>query len=202
MPLHPPEIAHFDISKQARLSLFNLSEFALYANLSDKRSVEKQAALYVIRTVLQDDQIEILYRENGKPYLTVDVPVSISHSYDWLAVLFSFNGIEVGVDIEKVRDKILNIKEKFLSPKELEEVKGAPLEKYTVYWCVKEALYKTLGIAGLDFSEQILVEDFSYSQTGGDINADVLVATTKKRYILHYQAVGNYILVYTLNSGE
>ena len=198
MPLNSPEIKHSDINQQLELAILNLNEFATYFKLTDKRIIEKQAALYVVRTILKDDNLEILYHETGKPYLP-NLNISVSHSYDWLVVLFSHNGIDVGVDIEKVRDKILNIKEKFLSEKELQDLKDASLEKYTVYWCVKEAVYKAIGKIGLIFEDHIHVEDFTYSQKGGKINASVDYGSIKKKYTLHYQLLNEYILVYTDN---
>jgi 4'-phosphopantetheinyl transferase len=202
LPLDSPKIESFALTKQLSSAMLNLNEFAVYLDLTDKRSIEKQAALYVVRTVLQDNAIEILYEDSGKPYLVNDIRISISHSFDWLVVLFSFNGIEIGVDIEKVRDKILNIKEKFLSGKELEDLRNASHEKYTIYWCVKEALYKALNIRGLNFAEQIFIADFIYSQAGGEINASVYDTHSKKTYTLHYQVLDNYILVYTANNCE
>ncbi len=199
MPIQSPQIKHTVLNKQLKLAILNLNEFALYANLTDKRTIEKQAALYVIRSVLKDDTIEILYQENGKPYLTNDIKISISHSYDWLTVLFSFNGIEIGVDIEKVRDKILNIKDKYLSKKELQDLKDASIEKYITYWAVKEAVYKAVGKIGLIFEEHIFIENFTYSQNGGKINTFVQDADIKKNYTLHYQVLNEYILVYTDN---
>lgn len=180
--------------------MLNLNEFATHFNLTDKRSIEKQAAQYVVRNILDNDTIEVLYKESGKPYLPNGVNISISHSYDWLAVLFSFNGVDVGVDIEKVRDKILNIKDKYLSKKELQDLKDASLEKHIIYWCVKEAVYKAFGKVGLIFEEQILIEDFICSQEGGKINACIQVANDKINYTLHYQVLNEYILVYTVNN--
>ncbi|HTA61883.1 MAG TPA: 4'-phosphopantetheinyl transferase superfamily protein, partial [Bacteroidia bacterium] len=130
------------------------------------------------------------------------IKISISHSYDWLAVLFSFNGIDIGVDVEKVRDKILNIKDRFLSQQELQHLKDAPVEKYTIYWGVKEAIYKTLDIVGLNFAEQIFVEDFTYTHTGGKICALVSTLNSEKKHTLHYKVLNNYILVYTDNKVE
>lgn len=198
MPLNSPEIKHSVINQQLELAILNLNEFAAHFNLTHKRSIEKQAALYVVRTILKDNMLEILYHETGKPYLP-HLNISISHSYDWLTVLFSFNGTDVGVDIEKIRDKILNIKEKFLSKKELRDLKNASVEKYIVYWCVKEAIYKAIGKIGLIFEEHIFVEEFTYSQKGGKINANVEHDGIKKTYTLHYQLFNEYILVYTHN---
>ena len=197
-----PKIKFFSLSEQLQLAMLNLNEFANHHKLTDKRSIERQAALYVVQSTLKNDNIEVLYKESGKPYLRGDIKISISHSYDWLIVLLSYNGVDIGVDIEKVRDKILNIKDKFLSKKELQNLKDAPPEKYTIYWGAKEAVYKTVEIAGLNFSEQIFIEDFIYSHTGGKINARVHALNSEKKHTLHYQVLDNYILVYTDNKSE
>ncbi len=196
------KIVVLQLSEQMQMAKINLTDFAKYYNLTDKRSVEKQAASSVVKFVLKDDDIEILYKESGKPYLLSDVSISISHSYDWLVVLFSFAGNNIGIDIEKVRDKILNIKEKFLSKKELIDLQDAPSEKYTVYWSAKEAIYKALDKEGLSFAEQIIIENFTYSHTGGKINALAYDSNLEKKHILQYQVLKEYILVYTDNRFE
>ena len=193
-----PKINIYSLSEHLQMAKLNMTDFAEYYNLTDKRSIEKQAAASVVKFVLKDDDLEVLYKESGKPYLLADVSISISHSYDWLVVLFSYNGNEIGIDIEKVRDKILNIKERFLSVKELNQLKDAHLEKYIIYWGAKEATYKALDIKGLNFMEQIFIEDFSYSQMGGKINATVNGLNFEKKYNLQYQVLENYILVYTV----
>jgi len=197
-----PKIAVSRLSEQLQMAKLNLADFAGYYNLTDKRSIEKQAAAYVVRFVLKDDDLEILYKESGKPYLLSEASISISHSYDWLVVLFSLAGDSIGIDIEKVRDKILNIKEKFLSAEELTHLQDAPPEKYTIYWCAKEAIYKALNREGLNFSEQIFIEDFSYSQDGDKLNVWVSDANSKKNYTLHYKVFKNYSLVHTGNIRE
>ena len=197
-----PKISISSVSEQLQMAKLNLTHFAEYYNLTNKRSIEKQAAVHVVRFVLKDDDLEILYKESGKPYLLSHIRISISHSYDWLVVLFSFNGNDVGIDIEKVRDKILSIKEKFLSKKELSDLQDASLEKYIIYWSSKEAIYKALDVEGLNFAEQIFIEDFTYSHKGGKINTVVRSANSKKKHTLHYQVLGNYILVYTDGNGE
>ena len=198
MPLNSPQIQHTVLNNQLELAILNLNEFAAHFKLTDKRTIEKQAALYAVKTILKDDNLEILYNESGKPYLH-NLKISISHSYDWLTVLFSFNGVDIGVDIEKVRDKILNIKEKFLSLQELQDLKNASVEKYITYWAVKEAVYKAIGKIGLIFEEHIHVEDFTYSQKGGKIITHVQHPDIEKNYTLHYQLLNEYILVYTDN---
>jgi 4'-phosphopantetheinyl transferase len=191
-----PEIEHFHLSEDRRYAILKLEEFALFLKTEEKRLIEKEAALYVVRAVLNDDSIEIFYEESGKPYLKNGINISISHSHNYLAVLFSKTS-EVGIDIEKVRDKIIQIRRKFLSAQELQHVQNASLEEHTVYWCAKEALYKASGISGLIFAEQLHIEPFTYSDIGGKINALLTHPDSKKKYTLHYKVLGDTILVYT-----
>ena len=201
MSSNSPKIEHFQPNEELQYALLNLEEFARCFSLADKRSIEKAAALYLIRNILHDTSLEIFYEESGKPYLKNGMNISISHSHDWLAMLFSTSS-NIGIDIEKVRDKILKIKEKYLSKKELEELKDASLEKYTIYWGAKEALYKACGISGVLFAEQLFIEPFVYSQQGGKINAMLIHDNSQKKHTLHYQVLGDYILVYTENTSE
>ena len=196
-----PKIEHFGVNETLQYALLDLGKFALCFNLSDKRTIEKMAALYLVRNILKDESVDIFYEASGKPYLNKSMKISISHSYNWLAVLFSSTQ-EVGIDIEKVRDKILKIKEKFLSSQELTELKDAPLEKYTLYWCAKEALYKASGISGLLFAEQLFIEPFVYSKNGGKIKAILNHPDSKKKHTLHYHILNDYVLVYTDNAFE
>jgi len=195
-----PKIQVFNPSAKLRLALLDLTEFAEVHSLSGKREIEKEAAIYGVRTVLGDDRLEIAYEKNGRPFLDNGVKISISHSYDKLALLFSTNHKEVGVDIEKVRDKILKIREKFLSPSELEELEGAPLEKITFYWAAKEAIYKAAGVEGLLFASEIAVHPFSFSAKGGTLAAELKRAGSEKQFTLHYQVIDDYVLVYTDNT--
>ena len=197
MSSNKPKIEHFTVNEGLQYALLDLEEFALFHQLSDKRAVEKNAAFYVVRSVLKDEKIEIFYEESGKPFLKNGFKISISHSYNKLAVLFSSTN-EAGIDIEKVRDKILKIKTKFLSPKELEDLKDATPETYTLYWGAKEALYKATCITGLLFAEQLRIEPFIFSDKGGEIKALVKLADSEKKHTLHYQVLNEYILVYTV----
>jgi 4'-phosphopantetheinyl transferase len=197
-----PEITCYNAGKALKLALLELDELALFYSLNDKREIEKKAALYVAKNVLDDEAVEIFYHSNGRPYLKNGIKISVSHAYNKLAVLFSFNKKEIGIDIEKVRDKILKIKAKFLSAAELKELEQASLEKYTLYWGAKEAVYKAHCTEGLLFAEEIAVEPFTLFEKGGKIHVQVARAGSEKKYILHYQILNEYVLVYTDNEGE
>ncbi len=179
--------------------MLDLKEFAGLHGSEGKRQTEKKAALYAVRQTLGDNSVEISYEPSGKPCLSIGPQISISHSYDKLAVLFSEGNQAVGVDIEMVRGKILKIKEKFLSLSELKELEQAPLEKTTLYWAAKEAIYKAAGLEGLLFAEEILIHPFEYSEKGGTLLAQVKRSGSEKKYTLHYKILNDYVLVYTDN---
>ncbi|MGZ3865737.1 MAG: 4'-phosphopantetheinyl transferase family protein [Bacteroidia bacterium] len=187
----------FAPSESLEYAMVNLNEFEAFSGSSEKRVNEKAAALFLVRHVL-GNEAEILYEKSGKPYITNGPHISITHSHDYLAVIFCKH-CAVGIDIEKVRDKIINVRRKFMSADELKHVIDSSLEQHTIYWCVKEALYKAAGIEGLIFAEHMFVEPFSYSEKGGEINAVLKHNHSEKKYTLQYRVISGHILVYTLS---
>src|SRR3546814_16608220 len=86
-----------------------------------KRSLHWLGSRVLLRTLLNTDKyINLKIDEYRKPFLA-NLPhqVSISHSYDFAAVMVSLNG-PVGVDIEQINSKIEKIAASFLLPEELE----------------------------------------------------------------------------------
>jgi len=55
---------------------------------------------------------DLQYDEFGKPHLDGGRYISISHSFSFTAIIFSYEN-PVGIDIEKQREKILKIAHKF-----------------------------------------------------------------------------------------
>ena len=122
-----------DLSPHAKIARIFLPDFDRLFQLRDKRLIEKKAAAYLVQSVLKDPELCILYRANGRPYLNrAAVHISISHSFDWLVVLFSSQDPAIGIDVEKVRDKILRIRHKFLSDREAMCIPDLDLEKLTL----------------------------------------------------------------------
>lgn len=190
-----PKIERITLTESLEYALINLGEFAAFSGSDEKRLVEKGAALHLVKS-LCGAGAEILYEKTGKPFLKGGPDISITHSHDYLAVIFCKNG-PVGIDIEKVRDKIINIRRKFMSAQELQQVSDSSLEEHTVYWCAKEALYKAAGIEGLIFAEQMHIQPFAFSEKGGEIRALLKHNNSEKKYNLQYRVLNGHILVYT-----
>ncbi|QNJ97257.1 4'-phosphopantetheinyl transferase family protein [Constantimarinum furrinae] len=108
---------------------------------------------------------DLYYDDNGKPHLTDDKHISITHSFIFSAIIIS--PTEVGIDIEKQRPKILRIAHKFTPIEEYRTLANddAIMRKLTIVWCAKESLYKSFAEKGVSFLQHIYVEDFALDET-------------------------------------
>jgi 4'-phosphopantetheinyl transferase len=202
VPASHPHITLFSPGPDLRVALLDLNDFATFSGLRGKREIEKEGAKYVVRQVTQEPAAEILYEASGKPYLPNGPHLSVSHAHDKLALAFSTAGNATGIDIEKVRDKILAIRDRFLSPAELAHLGRATLAGYTLYWAAKEALYKACGVPGVIFAEELIVEPFDMSGPEGMIQARLARKGIEKKYTLQFKKLEDYVLVYTLACEE
>ena len=104
---------------------------------------------------------DLYYDDNGKPHLKDGKYISITHSFIFSGVIISDH--EVGIDIEKQRNKINIIAHKFIDY-EFQYLNGKENEhtrKLTVIWCIKESLYKLFATPGLSFKQHTLVIPFT-----------------------------------------
>lgn len=93
----------------------------------------------MLKTLLPNHKI--LYKENGEPYLFPnDFQVSISHSFPLAALAVSKN--KIGIDLEKRKEKIRNIRHKFVLNEDDFIDDSQEVDFLTAIWCVKESLYK------------------------------------------------------------
>lgn len=115
---------------------------------------------------------DLRYDNSGRPYLTDGKKISITHSHQFTGIIISNS--EVGIDIEKQREKILRIANKFTPLKEYRTLANddAVIQKLTIVWCAKEALYKLYAQEGVSFLNHIDVADFNFEdlQTTADIS--------------------------------
>lgn len=114
---------------------------------------------HLLRSCGYTDQ-DLYYDSNGKPHLKDGKHISITHSFEFSGVIISEN--EVGIDIEKQRDKITIIAHKFVDYEfhYLDKLAEDYVRKLTVIWGVKESLYKLFATPGMLFREHFLVIPF------------------------------------------
>jgi 4'-phosphopantetheinyl transferase EntD len=146
----------------ALLSPLDLKTESLERVLSMKSNLHQRGFLsvrHLLREFGYTDQ-DLYYDGNGKPHLKDGKHISITHSFTFSGVIISDN--EVGIDIEKQRDKIGIIAKKFVEyelnylNKDAEDY----VRKLTVIWGIKESLYKLFATPGMLFKTHFLVIPF------------------------------------------
>lgn len=118
---------------------------------------------------------DLYYDTLGKPHLKDGKHISITHSFMFSAIIVSGTH-PVGIDIEKQRDKIVKIAQKFTPLREYKVIANhdALVSKLTIVWGAKESLFKIHPAQGLSFLNNIYIEDFSFedAQTSGKVFFD------------------------------
>lgn len=108
---------------------------------------------------------DLTYKNSGKPLLPNGKHITISHSHNFAAILISDRCM--GVDIEKQKEKILHIANKFTPIHEYRTLANddAIIRKLTLVWAAKEAIYKCYSTKGVSFLNHIDVHDFDLEDT-------------------------------------
>lgn len=165
----------------------------------EKRKTEAEAVRFLLDQLFPQKDYVLSYYETGKPYLEGrEEKISISHSHDKIAIITDQQK-ETGIDIELIRDKVLLIAHKFLSERERENLAANDVEKHLVYWAAKETLYKIYGRKKVDFIKNLYVSPFNYNaDVGGIVNGRISLEEYNKTFMLHYEKLDNYILVYLI----
>lgn len=137
---------------------------------------------------------EIANDDLGKPYLkNRPLHLSISHSKKYAVAILHRHSL-VGIDIELTSSKVLSNIHRLCSKEEMLEI-GNDVQKATVVWCAKEALYKYYGKKKLDFKKNISLS-ISQNKIEGKIVIDDLVRTPK----LFSRTWDKYMIVYCFDS--
>ena len=104
---------------------------------------------------------DLYYDTFGKPHLRNGKYVSISHSFNFSALVVSDH--KIGVDLEKQREKIKRISSKFIGYENdyIDLKSDHAIRELSVIWCIKESLYKLFAEPGLSFKKHTLVIPFN-----------------------------------------
>lgn len=130
--------------------------------------------------------------EFDKPHL-VDSKfhISLSHAYPYAAGIVH-KKLPVGIDIEKPKEKLLKVSQRFLCRDEWLYA-GDDLKKLCVYWTGKEAIYKLNGRKGLSFQKNIFIHPFQLKRRDV-IKSELILADRKTKIAVNYRYHnGHYI---------
>ncbi len=164
------------------------------------KSEMHRRAFLSIRHLLKEANYEdknLIYNKFGKPHLDDGKYISISHSHDFTGIIVSATH-EVGIDIEKQRDKILRIAHKFTPVEEYRTIANteALIQKLTQVWCAKESLYKIYATPGLSFLNHIVVEDFRLEDL--KTTASINYSGKKSAYDVAFDEFEGFSMAYAL----
>ncbi|MFA9213029.1 MAG: 4'-phosphopantetheinyl transferase superfamily protein [Candidatus Methylacidiphilales bacterium] len=154
---------------------------------------------YASRVLLQNlfdaHKIEIHKNEANKPTLFIDNEkyyISISHSYEYVGIMFSRTH-EVGLDIEKIDERINRVSRKFLN--ENEQIFADSKLSKTLIWSAKESVYKWYGKKELDFKEHMQAYPFTAADKG-IFKFKLSKNEFEKEINIHYYLIDNYVITY------
>jgi len=137
----------------------------------------------------------LYYNQEGKPHLDDGRCISITHSYEFTAIIVS--DAHVGIDIEKLRDKIQRIAPKFIGyEKTFIELVENPIESLTVIWGAKESMYKLYGTKGLGFKAHCYVESFDIEQQ--HTVSRLVYENDNMKFDVYFEQLEFFMMVYIL----
>ena len=175
------------------IGILDLDAFARQHYLVNKREIEKQGLIFCLNKLVKNYQNELSYRPSNKPYLKGRTEhISISHSHNKLVLALNVRE-NTGVDIELIRDKVQNIRHKFLNPEELVRSNN-DTETLISFWAIKETLYKLHGEKELDFIKHLFIKEYSE----GNITGQISLNGSKREYSLQKKRIEDYVLVYAI----
>jgi len=141
-----------ELNSNIDLSLSSISKLDLIKSSSQRKQFLGVQNLLKLHNI---NNGSLFYDKNGKPHLSNNKFISISHSFEYCGVIVA--DVKVGLDIEKFRPKILNISKKFISESDWNLIKLSSVENVTKVWTIKEAVFKAFGHKAIDFKKNIII---------------------------------------------
>ncbi len=176
--------------KEELLELENFPKVEVYSQL-------KLLEVLMVRKLLKTKFPKYkIYYQDKIPYLYPrDFEISITHSFP-----FSVLGIskkKIGIDIEKINQRILNLKDKFAHPDETKLVPESwEMEYFTRLWAIKEGLYKIHKSKLHSFKNHYKIASFDEQTT--EIQCSVYGVDFEDFFVARIEEVEDYCLAIVL----
>lgn len=203
MPLH----STFNYKSTIRVSVWDITESVpdlVVSSLTQKskqrlegmKSMVHQKGFLSIRKLLEASgyaDTDLYYHETGKPLLTDGVQVSITHSAQYSALALA--EVPVGIDIEHVKPVVGRIAHKFTKNEAwfLDATTADYLDKLTVIWGAKEAIFKVVNEPGISFNHHIAVSEFSLDDQ--ETTAILDFNGQQTGFTIYFESIADYKLV-------
>ena len=165
-------------------------------------SLRKQKlAVRALLDAMFEEKVYLNHHDNGKPYIeNCATNISITHTDKFVAVILNDND-EVGIDCESLDRDFSAVEKKALSEEEIEDLADDTddrREQLAFYWCAKEAVYKLISQYGVDFAEQIEIEEFR-PRGEGELDATFIHKDGyEEEFELRYMTFERHVLVWVV----
>jgi len=164
------------------------SEFnALYK--SEQRKCEVLAVSLLIKEIIGDN-VQLLHQDNGKPYLSSGMNISISHTRGFAVIIVSHSK-QVSVDIEYFSNRIERIRSMFMRDDE----NASSQVKLLMHWCAKETMYKLFPEDNLTFNKMQLLSVDGNDSTGIITAKNIF---RNRNVSVYYRTFCNCLLTYAV----
>jgi phosphopantetheinyl transferase len=201
-----PLVYQQNINAVTKMGVWHITEaedfFLLQVSLQKeithwRKRLQHLAGRYLLKELYPDFPLELIkIADTRKPFLEDEAyHFSISHCGDYAAVIVS-KEYRVGVDVELVNDKIEKIIHKFLSKQEKKLLHTDAINKTaTLFWSIKESVYKWKGSGGVDFIKHINIQSIEEKQDEGVVHC---LFNNEIPLQIHYLHFNNNFLTWLL----
>lgn len=164
-----------------------------------KKRLQHLAGRFLLQYLFPDFPYEqIRIADTRKPFLPDErYHFSISHCGDYAAAIVSRTH-RVGVDVEETEDRILRIKDKYLSAAEqslfIPDLQKPDYQLLTILWSSKESVFKWYGAGEVDFRRDILLS--KAGATTNTLHCDF--GKTSDSLIVHFRLFDQLVLSWVI----
>ena len=170
------------------------------ARVESMKSESHQRGFLAVRRLLMEagySDFDLYYDEFGKPHLGNGKHISISHSHDFSVIVLS--DVNVGADLEILKEKTLKLAPRYMDVSHLENLsKSDELLKATVVWGIKESVFKIKNEIGISFKDNIFEDDFNLEDKKCGVSLQFNDKT--ERFDIVFEFIENYVFVCAFSS--
>ncbi|MEC4049999.1 4'-phosphopantetheinyl transferase superfamily protein [Flavobacterium sp. SUN046] len=166
-----------------------------HLRLDAMKSEAHKKGFIAVRMLLQYigyNDFDLYYDSNGKPHLKDGKQISISHSGEFSAIVISEQ--EVGLDLERLKSKILKIAFRYMEVSHLEGLNEIEqIKKATVIWGIKESIFKIKNEQGISFLDHIFEAPFIFDDK--QAIATLVCNNQTEKFSIQFNLIEDYIFV-------
>ncbi|NDW10748.1 4'-phosphopantetheinyl transferase superfamily protein [Dysgonomonas sp. 520] len=157
---------------------------------SEAKQTEKLAVRVLLKELL-GKEVNIKYEVSGRPYLSdKSFHLSISHTKGFVAVILDKDKT-VGIDIEKISDKVVRVRDRFVSDQEFIDPDNE-LIHLLLHWSAKETMYKIIDREGVDLKSDLQIHHFKPQQKGTFEAGEI-----KQTFTINYEVTEDFVLTWS-----